>query len=93
MNKTEGFIAGCLLTLSTTHLQQAVAGIPVADGLNISQSTISASLAVNEGASSHSEGKLLPLLNQSKVSWKLQLKALLLMATTLLLGTTRWLTS
>jgi len=42
MNKTEGFIAGCLLIFSTTHVQQAVAGIPVADGLNISQATISA---------------------------------------------------
>ena len=42
MNKTEGFIAGCLLTLSMAHLQQAVAGIPVFDGPNVSQSTISA---------------------------------------------------
>jgi P-type conjugative transfer protein TrbJ len=42
MNKTEGFIAGCLLTISMMHLQQADAGIPVVDGLNVSPSTISA---------------------------------------------------
>ena len=42
MNKTEGFIAGCFLILSMTRLQQAVAGIPVVDGLNVIQSTISA---------------------------------------------------
>ena len=42
MNKTEGFIAGCLLTISMMHLQQAVAGIPVVDGLNVNQYTISA---------------------------------------------------
>jgi len=42
MNKTEGFIASCFLILSMTHLQRADAGIPVVDGLNVSQSTISA---------------------------------------------------
>lgn len=46
MNKTKGFIVGCLLTIATTHLQPALAGIPVADGLNLGQTTISAMQSV-----------------------------------------------
>lgn len=42
MNKIEDFIACCFLIFSMTHLQHAVAGIPVVDGPNASQSTISA---------------------------------------------------
>ena len=46
MNKTKGFIGGCLLAIATTHLQPALAGIPVADGLNLGQTTISAMQSV-----------------------------------------------
>ena len=46
MNKTKGFIGGCLLATATTHLQPALAGIPVADGLNLGQTTISAMQSV-----------------------------------------------
>lgn len=47
MNKTKGFIGGCLLAIATTHLQPALAGIPVADGLNLGQTTISAMQSVS----------------------------------------------
>ena len=46
MNKTKGYIGGCLLAIATTHLQPALAGIPVADGLNLGQTTISAMQSV-----------------------------------------------
>ena len=46
MNKTKGFMGGCLLAIAIAHLQPALAGIPVADGLNLGQTTISAMQSV-----------------------------------------------
>lgn len=46
MNKTKGFMGGCLLAIAITHLPPTLAGIPVADGLNLGQTTISAMQSV-----------------------------------------------
>ena len=46
MNKIKGFMGGCLLAIAITHLPPTLAGIPVADGLNLGQTTISAMQSV-----------------------------------------------